>query len=234
MTKVVVFSAGPDWASIMTAIGTVAVAAVAVGVALFAEWRADKWVAGERRHSAAQLQEERKHSAAQLAGERRIAQEREQLTEAYAVQVLMGERDTGEVADRTTGQPVPLRRVAAIIINHGRYTITHIAHHDGMPPARTPLRRRGPVPGYQATAGARRIAGAKSEQRLAVGGGNAWAAAWWLGGRTGLERRLDGGGDELRGLRVDSDIPAKQHPADDLPGVPGHILRLGNHVSPPC
>ena len=126
MTRVVVVSAGPDWASIMTAIGTVAVAAVAVGVALFAEWRADKRVAGERRHSAAQLQEERKHSAAQLAEERRIAQEREQLTEAYAVQVLMGERDTGEVADRTTGQPVPLRRVAAIIINHGRYTITHV------------------------------------------------------------------------------------------------------------
>ena len=41
------------------------------------------------------------------------------------------------------------------------------------------------------------------------------------GGRTGLERRLDGGGHELRGLRVDDDVPAKQHAADDLPGVPG-------------
>lgn len=89
MTRVVVVSAGPDWASIMTAIGTVAVAAVAVGVALFAEWRADNRVAGERRHSAAQLQEERKRSAAQLAEERRIDQEREQLTEARSTVEVM-------------------------------------------------------------------------------------------------------------------------------------------------
>src|SRR6266568_6733832 len=37
-------------------------------------------------------------------------------------------------------------------------------------------------------------------------------------GRTGLERGLDGGGDELRGLRVDDDVPAEQHAADDLRG----------------
>ena len=43
-----------------------------------------------------------------------------------------------------------------------------------------------------------RIAGAISEQRLAVSGGNTRAAAQRPGGRTGLERRLDGGGDELR------------------------------------
>ena len=35
------------------------------------------------------------------------------------------------------------------------------------------------------------------------------------GGRTGLQRRLDGVGDELRDLRVDGDVPAEQHPADD-------------------
>ena len=40
-----------------------------------------------------------------------------------------------------------------------------------------------------------------------------------------MERRLDGGGDELRGLRVDDDVPAEQHAADDLPGVPGRVLR---------
>ena len=55
-----------------------------------------------------------------------------------------------------------------------------------------------------------------------------------MGGRAGLERGLDGGGDELRGLRIDGDVPAEQHPADDLPGVPGRILRVGSHVSPPC
>jgi hypothetical protein len=76
--------------------------------------------------------------------------------------------------------------------------------------------------------------GAISEQRLAVGGGNASASAWWLGGCTGLERRLDGGGDELCGLRVDRDVVAEQHAADDLPGVPGRVLHLGDHVSPPC
>jgi hypothetical protein len=48
-----------------------------------------------------------------------------------------------------------------------------------------------------------------------------------------LERGLDGGGDQLRGFRVDGDVPAEQHTADDLPGVPGRVLRLGGHVSPP-
>jgi len=41
----------------------------------------------------------------------------------------------------------------------------------------------------------------------------------------GLERGLDGGRDELRGLRVDDDVPAEQHAADDLPGVRGRIVR---------
>src|ERR1700757_4231246 len=49
---------------------------------------------------------------------------------------------------------------------------------------------------------ARRIAGAVSEQRLAVGSVPARASAWWPGGCTGLERGLDGVGDELGGLRV--------------------------------
>jgi hypothetical protein len=51
--------------------------------------------------------------------------------------------------------------------------------------------------------------------------------AWWPGGRGGLERGLDGVGDKLRGLRVDGDVAAEQHAADDLPGVPGRILRVG-------
>jgi len=60
-----------------------------------------------------------------------------------------------------------------------------------------------------------------SEQRLAIGGGSTRAPARRPGRRTGPERGLDGGGDELRGLRVDDDVPAEQHAADDLPGVPG-------------
>jgi hypothetical protein len=48
-----------------------------------------------------------------------------------------------------------------------------------------------------------------------------------------LERGLDGGGDEVRGLRVNGDVAAEQHAADDLPGVPGRILETVGHVSPP-
>jgi len=71
------------------------------------------------------------------------------------------------------------------------------------------------------------------EQRLAVDMGNTRASARRPGRRIGLERRLDGGGDELRGLRVDGDVPAEQHAADNLPGMPGRVLRIGIHVSAP-
>jgi hypothetical protein len=64
-----------------------------------------------------------------------------------------------------------------------------------------------------------------SEQRLAIGGGNTSALARWPGGHTGLERGLDGGDDELRGLRVDDDVPAEQNAADDLPGIRGRVVR---------
>jgi hypothetical protein len=46
--RAVTVAAGPDWASATTAIGTVAVAAVAVGVAFFAEWRAGLRLRDER------------------------------------------------------------------------------------------------------------------------------------------------------------------------------------------
>jgi hypothetical protein len=55
----------------------------------------------------------------------------------------------------------------------------------------------------------------------------------WPGGRTGLKRRLDGGGDELCGLRIDDDVPAEQHAADYPPGVPERGLRGGGHISSP-
>jgi hypothetical protein len=50
-----------------------------------------------------------------------------------------------------------------------------------------------PMPGQNS--GSLPVAGARS-------------AARQPGGRIGLERGLDGGGDELRGLRVDGDVPA--------------------------
>jgi hypothetical protein len=64
-----------------------------------------------------------------------------------------------------------------------------------------------------------------SEQQLAISGGNTRAPARLPGRRTGLERGLDSGGDELRGLRVDDDVPAEQNAADDLPGVWRRVAR---------
>jgi hypothetical protein len=70
-----------------------------------------------------------------------------------------------------------------------------------------------------------------SEQRLAVAGGGTRAPPRRPGGRTGLKRGLDSGGDELRRFRVYGDVPAEQHAADDLHSVPGSVLRVGGHVS---
>ena len=61
-------------------------------------------------------------------------------------------------------------------------------------------------------------------------------AGRWAAQRTApgpRERRLDGGSDEQRGLRVDGDVPAEQHAADDLPCVPGCVLETVGHVSLP-
>jgi hypothetical protein len=59
--------------------------------------------------------------------DRRGADKREQYAEAYRVQVLQGERDAGPPTDptheETSGSP---KRLGAIIINRGTYTITDI------------------------------------------------------------------------------------------------------------
>lgn len=82
---------------------------------------------------------------------------------------------------------------------------------------------------HRLAAGARKPASARSEQGGAVSGGNTPASARRPGGRTGLERGLDGVGDELGGLCVDGDVAAEQHAADDLPGVPDSVLRVGGY-----
>jgi hypothetical protein len=46
-----------------------------------------------------------------------------------------------------------------------------------------------------------------------------------------LESGLDGSSDELGGLRVDGDVPAEQHAADDVANVAGRVLRAVGHVS---
>jgi hypothetical protein len=70
-----------------------------------------------------------------------------------------------------------------------------------------------------------------SEQRFTADGRNARAPARRPGRPTGLERSLNGGGDELRGLGIDGDVAAEQHAADDLPGVAGRVLETAGHVS---
>ena len=83
----------------------------------------------------------------------------------------------------------------------------------------------GVVPGSGGAPGMSLVADARSGQRLAAGG-NARVPARPPGGCAGLKRGLDGGGGgELGGLRIDGDVPAQQHAAGDLPGVPGPVLR---------
>jgi hypothetical protein len=103
----------------MTAFGTVGAVAAAVGIALWADWKSGQRVDAERKRSDAQLAEERALSARQIDEERRIAKEREQLTEAYRVQVVSGWK-------RTTGEDPEVRRLAAFILNKGQYTITRV------------------------------------------------------------------------------------------------------------
>jgi hypothetical protein len=107
----------PDWPSIVTAVGTVAVAVVAVGVALFAEWRAGKRLRAERARSDRLLTEERALSEARLRDERQLFQDREQFAEAYAVQVVLMKRAT-DITDAN--------RLVALIVNRGSQTITQI------------------------------------------------------------------------------------------------------------
>ena len=81
-----------DW---LTAVGTVAVAIAAVGVAFFAEWRAGVRVADERDHAAKVLADERAAADDRLGRQLDQAREREQFDEAYAVQVVLGDKAAG-------------------------------------------------------------------------------------------------------------------------------------------
>jgi hypothetical protein len=59
--------------------------------------------------------------------DRRHADKRDQLTEAYSIQVILGERNTGSPVKRhRRAAPASAKRLSAIVINHGRYTITGI------------------------------------------------------------------------------------------------------------
>lgn len=107
-------AAAPDWATSMTAIGTVALAAVTVGAIII---------------TIVITKQDRQRADSQLVTERRRTQDSEQLGEAHAVQVLLRERRV-EPEDTVWGTAVSVdsqaRILAAIVINHGKYSIDRL------------------------------------------------------------------------------------------------------------
>jgi hypothetical protein len=126
---------GPTWTDIMTAFGTVGAVMAALGIALWTEWRAgkrireehersDRLLSQERERAASELAQQREHEQTALAEERRLTLGREQLAEAYAVQVVSAERVTDKTKARST--PYITKRIAVIVVNRGSYTITRV------------------------------------------------------------------------------------------------------------
>jgi hypothetical protein len=102
----VVVAQSPDGpAEWLTAVGTLAVAAAAVWVALWSENRARK----------------------RLEDERCVARKREQLAEAYRVQVVLAEKQAAPPADYAEHARGPSGlSLVAIVVNHGAHTITGV------------------------------------------------------------------------------------------------------------
>lgn len=107
-------SSGPSWTDILTAIGTVATAVVAVGIALWSNWTTGKLVSTERKRNA---------------GERKAETERDQLSQAYLVQVALGQKDEEVPPGGHRGPNDGLRRLAVMVINGGYNVITKIEVH---------------------------------------------------------------------------------------------------------
>jgi len=134
----------PSWADTTTAVGTVALAVATVAVAAVAVWvalwtdrraarrileeheRSDRLLKEERERSDRLLEEERRHSTDQIEEERRIAQEREQLAEAYQVQVVLGENSVGGEPNQFGDLDGSVRRLAVMVVNRGSFTITRV------------------------------------------------------------------------------------------------------------
>jgi hypothetical protein len=107
---------GPNWTDFMTAFGTVGAVVAAVGIALWTEWQSSKRIRAERRHATATLKEER-----------RLAQEREQFAQAYAIQVVEGHRtDSDEKARQTLGLNAPRYHEISGISGEPRLIHDHI------------------------------------------------------------------------------------------------------------
>lgn len=126
----VLVSTGPDWATIMTAFGTVGAVVAAVGIATWSEWRTTRRLADEHARTDRQLAEERALSAAHIEEERRLAGQREQVAEAYAVQVITATL-RGEQPDRRENPWIDIgdrpEAPAVLVINRGHYAIAGVA-----------------------------------------------------------------------------------------------------------
>lgn len=90
--------------------------------------RADKRLAAERKAADGRLERQLQENAAQLQAERDAEREREQLTEAYAVQVTPARMDPKTFSSQiTTSNPKdPITCPCVFIVNTGHYTITKI------------------------------------------------------------------------------------------------------------
>jgi len=115
---------GPSWTDIVAAFGTVGAVVVAVGIALWTEWRSGRRLKAERERSDRLLAEERALSRAQIDEERRVTSEREQLAEAYAVQVIAADMVIRSWPEESITRG---RRLAAIVVNRGKFTIMRIS-----------------------------------------------------------------------------------------------------------
>ena len=137
---------GPGWTDILTAVGTVGAVIVALGIALYTDWRAGARIkaehkrsdrvlgeerrraasesAGQREHERAALDEERAYSRQQLEQERRLVLEQQQFAEAYAVQVVSAESITGVLKNGSMDGTV--KRLGVIVVNCSSFTITRV------------------------------------------------------------------------------------------------------------
>jgi hypothetical protein len=119
---------GPNWTDILTAIGTVGAVVVAVGIALWTERRSDRRIREERQRGAAAVEDERAHGKAQLEEERRLARERDQLEQAYAVQVVLAQRPAEGMPYTMPGGELraELKQMAAMVVNRGLFSVTDV------------------------------------------------------------------------------------------------------------
>jgi hypothetical protein len=160
---VTIADATPLWPAEWTAIGTLTLAAVTVAAIVtsilitrqdrkradkrLADERsaADKRLAGEIQAADERLKAQQEHADKQFRTEQWRITEREQYTEAYAVQVTMGEAGASPGPSNEYGDPGAdaAKILAAMVVNRGQYAITDVSAQfspDGrslIPPHRT-------------------------------------------------------------------------------------------------